>query len=141
MELIGEGIKAPKMEKETITLHGRPIFERGKPKGGTNMADDGREIKEKEFKVKTNEEIIKGLYSKEFNLSDCEVTILGVKCFGTPSIKEFIRLGEKQNLDLQLDVIDLVKINKGSSELIIKLNRLFLANKQERDKLAGEKFA
>jgi len=76
----------------------------------------------------------------EFNLSNYCAEWEGLDVILQDEVKEFIKLREKQNLHLQYDVIDLVNLNDGSKEdLIIKLNRLFLINKELRNQLAGDK--
>ena len=78
------------------------------------------------------------------SLSKKKINLYGKQCniendyYLDIDIKEFIRDIEIQNTDLGIDILDLVKVTEDKNELIIKLGKLLLAHKEERDKLAGK---
>ena len=78
---------------------------------------------------------------EEFDLSE-KISCKGSRMehVHTPNIKEFIKRQEKENKDLEEDIIDLTEISDYNKEdLILKIKRLCKAHKEERDKLAGKK--
>jgi len=109
------------------------------------------ELKEKVIKIIEEETLTTPGYPKdivakkmeeEFNLSEkiWELQTGGL-ILKKNDVKDFIRLREEENKDMEEDVKALISINIKNPPvgMMSKLARLFEIHKQERDKLTGEK--